>query len=974
MSKKSSGIKRLKDLNHKKIALYDDINGIAISSMLKAHHIQFIRKPVAYKLEKLKNNEIDAMIAYGSNEPFVAQEMGMDVSIINPNDYGFERYGDILFTSTKILDTQPELVERMYRASKKGFEYAFSHIDEVVELIYTKYNTLNKSKEALYYEANTLKKLTGLGENFGVFSKEKIESIAYIYSYTELGKYDLNYLDHFIYKTKAVDIDLTQEEKKYLQENRVTYAGDPNWLPYEAFTKDGNYIGIIADHIEIIENRLNIKFDKVITENWLDTLELSKTNKVDIISGDAADAVLNQNYKPIDTYIKNPLVIVTNKDHEYILDLNQIKDKKIAFISGAGYSADIVKKYPDIKFLECETLQSGLLGVKTGKYDAFIGSLTMVEYTIVSMGIEDIKIAGQTDIVMNVTLFVDKNKPLLYSILNKVMKTISANRQHEIISKWRDSNVKKVIDYTLVWQISILFFILTLIGLFFTLLLRKNNKKLHALLNSTIEGMVISKDGICHTANQPAMDLFGYKDSDDTKQLHILDFVSEESKELLKSKIKDSTTAPYEAIMKKKDGSLFPALVKGINLGDGKTRISTIIDLTKLKQAEQQTLYLSERMELAFDGSRDGLWDWNLIENSVYFSPRWKEMLGYRDDELENSFDTWQSRVHPDDLEEALKNIESCVKDKEKVFENKHRLRHKDGHWVWIYDRGKVQRDKDGKAIRMIGTHTDLTTEINLSNELSELNKNLETRVKEQVEELDRRHIFMAQQARLASMGEMLSSIAHQWRQPLNCINSDVAVISSIMARDTIDQEMLLSQIEKIENNTQYMSDTIEDFSNFFRPDKQKTEFMLHDTVKSALELLAPRSKNIEINTVFNKDTEVLSFKEEYRQVILIILNNAIDNFESRKTQNPKIDIIIKEHDNTTYLSICDNGGGIDKDKIDRIFEPYYTTKFANEGVGLGLYMGKMLIEDSMQGKLEVKNKNDGACFEIRVPKGVENA
>jgi PAS domain S-box-containing protein len=777
----------------------------------------------------------------------------------------------------------------------------------------------------------------------------------------------------FLLPGNAGNIDLTQAEKEYLQKNNVTYAGDPNWLPFEAFDKSDNYIGIIADHIDIIENRLNIKFEKVITKNWLDTLKLSKTKKVDVISGDAADTVLNQNYKPIDTYIKNPLVIVTDKDHEYILDLNHIEDHKIAFVSGYGYSADITKKYPDIKFLKCETIQSGLLGVKTGKYDAFIGSLAMVEYTIVTMGIEDIKIAGQTDIVMKVTLFVDKNKPLLYSILNKAMKTISENRQHDIISKWRKNKVESMFDTTLIWQLLTLSLILLLTGLIFVYLLKRSNRRLNELLDSTIEGVLISKKGICRTSNQTTLDIFGYSNVDEIKGRHMLDFVAEESKELLKKQIK-STTVPYEAVMKKKDGSLFPALIKGVDLSDGKTRISTIIDLTKLKETEEENLYLAERIKLAFDGSRDGLWDLNLIDNSVYFSARWKEMLGYTDDELENNFDTWQSRVHPDDLENVLHDIELSMHDKEGMFENKHRLRHKDGHWVWIYDRGKVQHDKDGKAIRLIGTHTDLTTEINLSNELSELNENLEVRVKEQVDELESQHMFIAQQRKLASMGEMLSIIAHQWRQPLNSINSNVAVIGSVLAKETIDQKILQEQMEKIENNTQYMSDTIEGFSNFFRPNKPKKEFNLQDTIKSALELLTPRSNDIEINIMYNQEIELCTFKEEYQQVIMIILNNAIDNFESKRVEDPKIDIVIAEDTDMSYLSICDNGGGIDKDKIDHIFDPYFTTKFSKEGVGLGLYIAKMLIEDSMPGLLEAKNTKDGICFEITVPKGVADA
>ena len=511
-------------------------------------------------------------------------------------------------------------------------------------------------------------------------------------------------------------IDLTKQEKEYLNNNPITYAGDPNWLPFEAFDKSGNYIGIVAEHINILENRLNIKFDKVITKNWLDTLELSKIKKIDVIS----DAVLRQNYKPIDIYIKNPLVIVADKKHKYILDLNFMKDKKIAFLSGAGYGVDIVKKYPDIKFLECETPQSGLLGVKTGKYDAFIGSLAMVEYTIVTMGIEDIKIAGQIDLVLNLTLFVDKNKPLLYSILNKAMNTISENRQHKIISKWKESKGDSIYDNTLFWQLLFVSLILFMIGLAFVFVLKRSNKKLQQLLNSTIDAIGIFKDGKLIDCNDVFLELYGYNSLSEIKNKKISDFVHKDHHQFLKNQLKDSQK-PYEMNLIKRDGTIFPALIKGINLEDGKTRISTIIDLTKLKQAEQQTLYLSERIKLAFDGSRDGLWDWNLLDNSLYFSPRWKEMLGYRDDELENSFDTWQSRVHPDDLEEALKNIELCIDDKEKIFENKHRLQHKDGHWVWIYDRGKVQRDVKGKAIRMIGTHTDLTIEINLSNELREM-------------------------------------------------------------------------------------------------------------------------------------------------------------------------------------------------------------------------------------------------------------
>ena len=127
-----------------------------------------------------------------------------------------------------------------------------------------------------------------------------------------------------------------------------------------------------------------------------------------------------------------------------------------------------------------------------------------------------------------------------------------------------------------------------------------------------------------------------------------------------------------------------------------------------LHTSEKLNKELKERMELALLGSNDGIWDWDIVEDSVYFSPRWKEMIGYSDDELPNELTSWTNRVHPDDIDgvwiDATKNMEGETE----FYENTHRMKHKDGHWVWILDRGKTQFDESGKAIRMIGTHTDI--------------------------------------------------------------------------------------------------------------------------------------------------------------------------------------------------------------------------------------------------------------------------
>ncbi|MEA3372438.1 MAG: response regulator [Campylobacterota bacterium] len=269
----------------------------------------------------------------------------------------------------------------------------------------------------------------------------------------------------------------------------------------------------------------------------------------------------------------------------------------------------------------------------------------------------------------------------------------------------------------------------------------------------------------------------------------------------------------------------------------------------------------------------------------------------------------------------------------------------------------------------LLGVIEKVTEKIVIKHELALCNSTLEERVREQVDQISRQNEYIAQQARLAGMGEMISNIAHQWRQPLNRINSNIAVISTMLKTEHIDRAILESKIKNVKQNTKYMSDTIEDFANFFHPEKRETRFSILESVKGSLKLIESRLRGIDVKIKADEDITVLSFEKEYRQVILAIMNNAIDNFEAKATEKPEIEITIKDHTDTAYLCIHDNGGGIEAEDASRVFEPYYTTKFANEGRGLGLYMAKMLVESSMRGQLQVRNINDGACFEIEISK-----
>lgn len=247
---------------------------------------------------------------------------------------------------------------------------------------------------------------------------------------------------------------------------------------------------------------------------------------------------------------------------------------------------------------------------------------------------------------------------------------------------------------------------------------------------------------------------------------------------------------------------------------------------------------------------------------------------------------------------------------------------------------------------------------------LRQMNKKLEVEVKKQVEENRKKERLLFEQSKLASMGEMINNIAHQWRQPLSEINSTVMVLDCMMIEEKIKTKEVERHFENIEEQTKYMSETIEGFKNYFEPDKLKQKFSLEEAVKHSLVILEKAYVKLGIKLEVNviKDIEVSGYKNEFVQVLIVLLNNAKDALVEKNIQNPLIKITINE-----TLSIEDNAKGIPSEIIDKIFEPYFTTKHPSVGTGLGLYMASTIIKESMQGKLYVENTQEGAKFFIEI-------
>lgn len=255
------------------------------------------------------------------------------------------------------------------------------------------------------------------------------------------------------------------------------------------------------------------------------------------------------------------------------------------------------------------------------------------------------------------------------------------------------------------------------------------------------------------------------------------------------------------------------------------------------------------------------------------------------------------------------------------------------------------------------------------SAKVHDLNKNLEDRVKEEVLKNREKDNQLLHQSRLAQMGEMISMIAHQWRQPLAAISSTSSAINIKAQLGTTTEEFLIENTDSISEYTNHLSATIDDFRNFFKSNKEKHETNFSELINSVKGIIkiSIDNKKIELIEELNCNDKFITYSNEIKQVILNLIKNAEDILVEKEIKEPFIKIETSKEDNCLHLKVSDNGGGIPESIIDKIFDPYFSTKTKKDGTGLGLYMSKTIIEDHCGGELIVNNTKHGAQFTIKI-------
>ena len=322
--------------------------------------------------------------------------------------------------------------------------------------------------------------------------------------------------------------------------------------------------------------------------------------------------------------------------------------------------------------------------------------------------------------------------------------------------------------------------------------------------------------------------------------------------------------------------------------------------------------------------------------------------------------------------------IKSVIKENQKIDEA---LKIGQSSFEWIHQ----DKEQNKLWIEVVLTVIEINNELvihtvirdinqrkTMEKELESLTNRLEERIEEEIKKNEEKTAQLIQQSRLAQMGEMLSMIAHQWRQPLTAISATTNnLLLKILLNEKIPTKEVENELTLINEYSQHLSLTIDDFRNFFKSDKVKKEIKIENIIEKALSIIKTsfESKNVTLTTSYKFNQDIITYDAEVQQVILIILKNAEDALIEKDIKEKKIFIETSEQEGFAVIKIEDNAGGISNSIINRVFDPYFSTKKEKDGTGIGLYMSKIIINEHCMGSLYVENGENGAIFEIRLPK-----
>jgi polar amino acid transport system substrate-binding protein len=947
---KKSNIDTPYNLNNKNVLFYrKDIDGMSLKAMFHSLNV----KPNISKMKKLdaynalSSGKVDAYAAYITNEPFYLKEKNLELNIINPANYGFDFYGDMLFTNEFEAKNHPNRVKRFKEATLKGWEYALNNKEEIIALIKKKY-AHNKSVKHLRYEAAALAQLIQHKSiPLGTIDKGRFSYITDIYKKYGLIKKSINQNDYiFKFYDNNKRQDYTEEgslfsdnETEYLAtKNKITMCIDPNWMPFEKIV-DGRHIGISSDYMNIIKKIINKDILLIKTNTWAQSLDFSKNRKCDILSLAMATPERRKYYNFTTPYLKVPLVVVSKNKEIFIDDVTQI-DKKLGIVKDYAYGEILRTKYPNMKIVDVENVKDGLDKVNSDELFGFIGTLASTGYEIQNSYIGYLKIVGKFDESWDLGIGVRKDEPILKDIFDKSINTITEEVHQKILKKWLVVKFINTTDRTAIIKWIIIVLVISSIIIYF--ILKKNTQ-----LYKEIE-------------NRKSIE----KELEDTLEL--------------------------------------------FNLGE-------------------TTLFK---------------WYNNKSWTIEYASSNTMKILGYEVGDFISERIKYVELIHVEDVQRVIDEVKVNI-DKESFDHLPYRVKKGNGEYIWVTDKTKVIKDKNGNALHFLRYIRDISLEI------------------KQQEELVISHNNLVKSEKLAALGQLLANIAHEINSPLGAIKSSAEsnsadlsyfIVNYTNVLNNLDKEkkdVFLKIVRQLVTNNEFLSSTQErlikketikvlieneiDSSRIIADKLTRLKLYRMEEVTSVLPLLRDENKdeilkmllvisklyasNHNIKEAINASTKtILALKtyahsadesssittkklKESMDTVLTIYNNKLKynvnlNYETEEltgytgnhdelmqvwtniihnalyAMDNKGDLTIKiyQQKQEQIVEFIDSGIGMDEETMTKIFEPFFTTKPTGVGSGLGLDIIENII-NKHKGRIDVKSEVGlGSTFKIILP------
>jgi PAS domain S-box-containing protein len=501
-------------------------------------------------------------------------------------------------------------------------------------------------------------------------------------------------------------------------------------------------------------------------------------------------------------------------------------------------------------------------------------------------------------------------------------------------------------------------------------------QRLKALMQSANNSiLLVDPQGRILEANDRATEHFGYS-PEELGGMTLDDLNNPEGIPALKRNLGAvwaRGSARFETVHRRKGGDSVDSEVSArrVDFGRGRLAFCIIHDVTEQKALREELGQLTRQQRAILDNASIGI-TFVKDRQQIWCNPGMSEICGYTQEEMA---DRPTRFLYPSEEAYAQLGREAYpVLWRGEVFRTELALAHKDGSILWASLQGNAIDPHDPSA-GSIWTFADISERKRIEDELQlrqtqleELNRSLEARVGEAVTQLRQKDQMLINQSRQAAMGEMIGNIAHQWRQPLNALSMVIANVRDAFHYGELDKASLEQSLAKGELLIQKMSSTINDFRNFFRPDKAMVSFSALEQVRAALALVDVNFEALGIAITIDAPEDVILFghPNEYSQVLLNLLTNAKRSILDAKATGGRISIHLAQAQGQGRLTLQDNGGGIPEALLDRIFEPYFSTH--ESGTGIGLYMSKQIIERNMGGRITARNLPQGAEFALLVP------